>query len=90
MEPYYFDPEMFFEQLEGPLENFLIMFFGAGNNFISAILILFLIALIWGGTSMKPIVSSVEEGYPAYKAGMKAGDKIVVGTAEANYVERAK
>lgn len=58
-------------------QRFLIMFFGAGNNFISAILILFLIALIWGGTSMNPVVSSVEEGYPAYKAGIKAGDKIV-------------
>lgn len=28
MEPYYFDPEMFFEQLEGPLGNFLALFLG--------------------------------------------------------------
>lgn len=58
-------------------QRFLIMFFGAGNNFISAILILFLMALIWGGTTMKPIINSVEAKYPAAQAGIEAGDKVV-------------
>jgi len=60
-----------------PWQRFLIMFFGAGNNFISAIIILFIIALIWGGTSMKPVVSSVEESYPAEAAGLEKGDTIL-------------
>ena len=58
-------------------QRFLIMFFGAGNNFISAILILFLVALIWGGTTMDPIISSVDSKYPAYAAGIRKNDKIV-------------
>ncbi len=57
-------------------KRFLIMFFGAGNNFISAVLILFLMALIWGGTTMKPVISTVEEDYPADKAGIQAGDVV--------------
>lgn len=63
-------------QSKTPFQRFLIMFFGAGNNFISAVLILFLIALIWGGNTMAPMVSSVEKNYPAQLAGMEAGDVI--------------
>lgn len=63
-------------QSKSCFKRFLIMFFGAGNNFISAILILFFIALIWGGTSMKPNVSSVEKGLPAQIAGLEKGDVI--------------
>lgn len=57
-------------------QRFLIMFFGAGNNFISAILILFFIALVWGGSTMSPTITQVTEDYPAYEAGMQAGDVI--------------
>lgn len=60
-----------------PFQRFLIMFFGAGNNFISAVLILFLIALIWGGATMEPIISSVEEKSAAYEAGLREKDRIV-------------
>ena len=63
-------------QSKKPFQRFLIMFFGAGNNFISAILILFFMALIWGGNTMNPVVSSVEKQYPAYEAGLEAGDII--------------
>lgn len=64
-------------QSKSCFKRFLIMFFGAGNNFIFAILLLFFIALIWGGTSMDPVISSVEKNYPAYNAGLKKGDTIV-------------
>lgn len=57
-------------------QRFLIMFFGAGNNFISAILILFFIALIWGGNTMNPVISSIQKGYPAQEVGLKKGDVV--------------
>ena len=58
-------------------QRFLIMFFGAGNNFISAILILFFMALIWGGTTLKPEITTVEKDFPAEVVGLKKGDVIV-------------
>ena len=58
-------------------QRFLILFFGPGNNFILSIVLLFFIALVWGGTTMNPVVSSVNEDYPAAKAGITAGDKII-------------
>ena len=51
------------------------MFFGAGFNFISAILVLFFISLVWGATSTEPILSSVEKDTPAYEAGLRKGDE---------------
>ncbi len=57
-------------------KRFLIMFFGAGNNFISAILILFFMALIWGGNTMEPKITSVTKNTPAYEAGIKKNDII--------------
>ena len=42
-------------------QRFLIMVFGPVNNFILAIILLFFIALIWGGNTMDPVVSKVEE-----------------------------
>lgn len=63
-------------QSKTPFQRFLIMFFGAGNNFISAFLLLFFIALIWGGTTLNPVVTEVMDGGAAQQAGMQAGDKI--------------
>ena len=63
-------------QSKTALQRFLIMFFGAGNNFISAFLILFFIALIWGGATMNPIITMVEKGSAADKAGLEANDVI--------------
>ena len=60
-----------------PWQKFLVMFFGAGFNFISAILVLFFISLVWGATSTEPILSSVEKGTPAYVAGLRKGDEIL-------------
>ena len=63
-------------QSKTPFQRFLIMFFGAGNNFISAFLLLFFIALIWGGTTLKPVITEVQDGGAAQAAGLQAGDKI--------------
>ena len=63
-------------QAKSAWKRFLIMFFGAGNNFILAIFVLFFIALVWGGTSMNPVLSEVEKGYPASEVGMQKGDVI--------------
>lgn len=57
-------------------QRFLIMVFGATNNFILAIILLFSIAVIWGSPNMKPIISKVAEGEPAYLAGLESGDVI--------------
>lgn len=58
-------------------QRFLIMFFGAGNNFLLALLLLFIYALIWGAPILDATVTSVLPNYPAYQAGINDGDKIV-------------
>ena len=60
-----------------PWERFLILVFGPMNNFILAVLLLFFIALVWGGTTMKPVISTVEAGSAAEKVGIEAGDTII-------------
>ena len=60
-----------------PWQKFLVMFFGAGFNFISAILVLFISALIWGGNSLEPVLSGVEKDSVAYEAGIRKGDEIL-------------
>ena len=64
-------------QNKTPFQRFLIMFFGPMNNFILAVIILFLIALIWGGTTMNPIISEVEEKSAAEVAGIRVGDEVI-------------
>lgn len=64
-------------QAKKPWQRFLIMFFGAGNNFICAIILLFFIGLIWGGTSMEPVVTSVLKNSASAHAGIEAGDRIL-------------
>ncbi len=64
-------------QAKKPWQRFLIMFFGAGNNFICAILLLFLIGLIWGGSSMEPVVTSVVKNSAAATSGIEKGDRIL-------------
>lgn len=58
-------------------QRFLVMFFGAGNNFILALLILFIIGLGWGAVSNDAIVSELVKDGPAEKAGIEVGDKIL-------------
>ncbi len=58
-------------------QRFLVMFFGAGNNFILSILVLFIIALFVGAANTSNVIPSVIEGSPAAEAGLMAGDKII-------------
>lgn len=64
-------------QAKKPWQRFLIMLFGPMNNFILAVILLFFIALIWGGSTMKPVITQVEKGSAAYEAGIKANDKVL-------------
>ena len=58
-------------------QRLLIMFFGAGNNFILAFILLFVYALIWKAPIMTPTISSTVDNYPASTAGITAGDEIL-------------
>jgi len=58
-------------------QRFLILFFGAGNNFILALVLLFLVAIIGGAPVMDPLIHDVTKDYPAALAGMEKGDKIL-------------
>ena len=64
-------------QAKKPWQRFLIMVFGPMNNFILAVIVLFFVALVWGGNTINPVISRVEEDSPAYKVGIKEGDKVV-------------
>ena len=55
-------------------QRFLIMFFGAGNNFILAFVVLFIIALISGAPDMTPSINKLDEKYPMYQAGIREND----------------
>ena len=58
-------------------QRFLIMVAGVMNNFIFAFLLLFIMALIYGSVTTKPVVDSVTLGMPAETAGIKNGDTIL-------------
>ena len=58
-------------------QRFIIMVAGATFNFIFAFVLLFVMALIYGSTSTKPIIANVVEDYPAYEAGVREGDRVV-------------
>ena len=58
-------------------QRIIIIIAGVVNNFILAIVLLFVFALIWGSPSNKPIIAGVEKNYPMAKAGVKKNDLIV-------------
>lgn len=58
-------------------QRFLVMFFGAGNNFILAFIMLLVIALGWGAVTSKPIVTELVSDNPAEQAGIQVGDYIL-------------
>ena len=58
-------------------QRFLIMFFGAGNNFILAFIVLFMSALIFGSPDISTKIPVIIAGSPMDIAGIKSGDNIV-------------
>lgn len=58
-------------------QRLMIIVAGVINNFLLALLLLFVYALIWGAPNIKPEVGNVLENYPAYSAGLKEGDLIL-------------
>ncbi len=58
-------------------QRFLVMFFGAGNNFLLALIVLFFLGLIIGSPSNSTVIPGVIENSPAALAGLQAGDKIL-------------
>lgn len=58
-------------------QRFLIMVFGPLNNFILAVAILFLLACIWSGSTMNPVITEVESGSAAEVGGIQTGDRIL-------------
>ena len=62
-------------------QRFLVMVFGAGNNFLLAILLLFIIALGWGATTNEAIVSEFSNYITVTEskvADLKKNDKILM------------
>jgi len=72
-----FDHDNF--QAKRPLQRLAIVLAGPVANFIVALVLLFGAALVFGVPSPKPttIIMQLIPGYPAEKAGMRAGDRIV-------------
>lgn len=58
-------------------QRVIILVAGVVNNFILALLFLFISSLIWGGTINLPEVREVVEGSPMAEAGIENGDKIL-------------
>ena len=64
-------------QNKNPWQRFLIMVFGPVNNFILAVVLLLFIALVWGGNTMSPVITTVEDGSAAQAAGLQKKDTIL-------------
>ncbi len=58
-------------------QRLLILIAGVTFNFITALVLLFFLALIWGSNNQKPIIAQVEENSPVANAGIQAGDEII-------------
>ena len=58
-------------------QKLIILLAGVTNNFIAALLLLFVSALIWGAQTSTPVVSETPEGLPVAEAGIKPGDTII-------------
>lgn len=59
------------------LQRFLVFFMGPGFNFILAVIILFILGLIFGGNITTLEIAELPEDYPAYQAGLREGDTIL-------------
>ena len=57
-------------------QRFLVMFFGIGNNFILALILLFFLGLILGSPSTSNVIYDVIDGSPVALMGIQKGDKV--------------
>ena len=58
-------------------QRLIVLVAGVMNNFILAIVFLFVIALFWGSTTTKPIVGEILENSAVERAGLETGDTIL-------------
>lgn len=58
-------------------QRLIILCAGVFNNFVLAILLLSIYALVWGGGAIKPIISEVVQNSAAEEAGLLKGDRIL-------------
>ncbi len=58
-------------------QRVIVMVAGVMNNFIMALVILFVMTFIWGSVNLSPKIYDVEENYPMAEAGIVKGDTIV-------------
>ena len=57
-------------------QRFIIMAAGVFNNFVLALVILFLIGVFHGSVNMTPVITSLDKDYPMYQTGIREGDII--------------
>ena len=58
-------------------QKFMTVIAGIMNNFLLAIILLFLLALFNGAAQNKAIVGEISKDMPAYSSGLKEGDRII-------------
>lgn len=58
-------------------QKVIVLIAGVTCNFILAILLLFIQALIWGSNDSSLVIGNVVKNYPCYDAGVEVGDKIL-------------
>lgn len=58
-------------------QRIIVMAAGVINNFLMALVLLFVLALFWGSNSLTPKVAQVVEGYPMAEAGIVKDDVIL-------------
>ena len=58
-------------------QRVIVMAAGVMNNFILAIVLLFVYALFWGSTTLAPVIDTVVDGLPMAEAGITKGDLIL-------------
>ncbi len=58
-------------------QRLLIMFFGAGNNFILAIIVLLISAFIFGSPDISTTIPLIIDKSPMQVAGLESGDRII-------------
>lgn len=55
----------------------IIMLSGVFNNFVLAVILFYIIAIVTGTPDMSPVIHKLENNYPMQQAGLKVNDKIL-------------